>query len=113
MDAAVVGREVELSAADDFLSAIAEGFAALALEGEPGIGKTTLWREAIRRARARGFRVLACRPAQSEAKLSFAGLGDPLGPVPADVFDALPEPQRRGPARAPPPGRARHASPGP
>lgn len=91
----MVGREAELSSIDDFLGATEDGFAALAVEGEPGIGKTTVWREAARRARASGYQVLSCRPAQSEARLSFVGLIDLLAPVGADALAALPEPQRQ------------------
>lgn len=90
----VVGRESELSAVEGFLDSIPRGFAALVLEGEPGIGKTTVWREAIRRAEGRGYRALVCRPAQAEAKLSFAALTDLLEPVTPETLDDLPELQR-------------------
>jgi DNA-binding CsgD family transcriptional regulator len=90
----VVGREAELSAVEGFLDSIQDGFAALAVEGEPGIGKTTIWQEAVRRAGERGYRTLVCRPAQAEAKLSFAALTDLLEPLPPAPFDDLPEPQR-------------------
>ena len=62
--------------------------------GEPGIGKTTVWREYVRLARARGYRVLAALPTETEVKLSFAGLTDLLSSVPADVVASLPPPQR-------------------
>jgi DNA-binding CsgD family transcriptional regulator len=90
----VVGRETELAEVEGFLDSIEEGFAALVLEGEPGIGKTTVWEEAVSRARQRGYRTLVSRPAQAEAKLSFAALTDLLEPVEPGAFDALPEPQR-------------------
>jgi DNA-binding CsgD family transcriptional regulator len=67
----------------------------LVIEGDPGIGKTTLWRESMRLADERGYRVLSCRPAEAESKLSFAGLADLLGSVSAEVLDDLPAPQRR------------------
>ncbi|HUA06106.1 MAG TPA: AAA family ATPase [Solirubrobacteraceae bacterium] len=89
----VIGREAELSGLERFLSA--EGFAVLALEGEPGIGKTTVWQAGVRRARALGYRVLACRAAQAETRLSFVGLVDLLSPVPEEAIAVLPEPQRR------------------
>lgn len=38
----VIGRERELLLADEFLQAAGERFAILGLEGEPGIGKTTV-----------------------------------------------------------------------
>jgi len=44
---------------DAFLAAAHGGFSVLRLHGEPGIGKTTVWREVIRRARSGDFRVLA------------------------------------------------------
>jgi hypothetical protein len=55
--------------------------AAAVIQGETGTGKTTLWREAVERARERGYRVLACRPAEPERTLPFAGL--------TDLFDGI------------------------
>ena len=77
----IIGRDAELAAAASFLDAIPSGLAALGLEGEPGIGKTTVWRAAADRGRERRYRVLACRPAEAEATLSFAGLTDLLANV--------------------------------
>jgi DNA-binding CsgD family transcriptional regulator len=91
----VVGREAELAEVESFLDGAADGLACLALEGEPGIGKTTLWQEGVRRAEERGWNVLQSRPAASEARFSFAGLGDLLARIPRKAFTALPEPQRR------------------
>src|SRR5437868_9712904 len=88
------GRDAELARLDDFIEQADASGAALMLAGEPGIGKTTLWREAIRRAQARGLTVLSCRPAEAEAKLSFTALADLLEPAPADAFEGLPAPQR-------------------
>jgi DNA-binding CsgD family transcriptional regulator len=90
----VVGRELELNAVDELLAAASDGLDCLALEGEPGIGKTTLWLEAVRRASDRSFCVLSSRPAASEARLSFAGLGDLFAGVAGEVVAALPVPQR-------------------
>src|SRR5947199_7307124 len=115
MTRAVVGREAELSAIDRLLHAIPSGLHGLVLEGEPGIGKTTLWEEARARAEAHRLTVLAVRPSQSEARLSFAGLTDLFEPVANDLLDGLPPPQRdalqvallrAGPARARPDRRA-------
>ena len=89
----VVGREGELATVDRLLDDVAGGFACLTLEGAPGIGKTTIWRQAVDRAREREFIVLSCRPSQSEAKLSFAGLSDLLGTVPDAFLEGLPRPQ--------------------
>jgi len=91
----VVGREPELTVVEAFLAA-GEGRGALAILGEPGIGKTTVWEEAVSLARSRGATVLVARPAESEAKLSFAGLADLLSTVPEELFSELPAPQRAG-----------------
>ena len=77
----VVGRDAELRAIDTFLDAARHRFAVLTVEGEPGIGKTTVWLEGMRRARALGAHVLATRPSEAEATLSYAGLADLLDPV--------------------------------
>ena len=100
MPGVVVGRDAELAVIRDFLSRISQGAAALVLEGEAGVGKTTLWSAAIDDAEARGLRVLRARPAESETALSFAGLGDLLEPVLAETLGSLPSPQRRALSRA-------------
>lgn len=94
MGAGLVGRERELAEIDPFLDAASQSFAALVLEGQAGIGKTTVWREARRRASDRGWLVLSCRPAEAEAKLSFAAVSDLLEPAGRAAFDELPAPQR-------------------
>jgi DNA-binding CsgD family transcriptional regulator len=91
---AIFGREQQLAAADAFLAAACAGFSVLRLHGEPGIGKTTVWREVIRRARSGDFRVLSCRPAQAETKLALSGLADLLEPVEGEAYSGLPPPQR-------------------
>src|SRR5262245_40762362 len=59
----IVGRDSERSVLAGFL-ARADGPAALLVEGEAGIGKTTLLRDALGRIDDR--RVLSCRPAPAE-----------------------------------------------
>ena len=71
----MIGREPELERLNAFLAAGLEP-TALVLEGEPGIGKTTLWEAGIAAARERGVAVLAARPSGAEAQLSFAALID-------------------------------------
>jgi DNA-binding CsgD family transcriptional regulator len=90
----VVGREAELDAVESFLDGAAGAQTVMAIVGEPGIGKSTVWAEGVARARRRDASVLEARPAESEAKLSFAGLADLLSSVPADVLDAIPAVQR-------------------
>lgn len=89
----LVERDAELAAVNALLESRPPG--ALVLEGEPGIGKTAVWRAGVELARERGFRVLACSPASSETRLSFAALADLLANQLDDVRDVLPPPQRR------------------
>ena len=96
MRPAVFGRESVLVAVDHLLASAQRGLAALVLEGDPGIGKTTIWREGIARATDKGYRVLSCRATATEARLSFAALGDLLASIELALFDSLPDPQRRG-----------------
>jgi len=91
---AALGRDAELAEVDEFLIRVRAASYALAVEGEPGIGKTTLWSETLRRARKAGMLVLSCRPAAAEAKLSFSGLSDMFASVGDEPLGRLPEPQR-------------------
>lgn len=88
------GREHELTRIHRFVERAARGNATLALEGEPGIGKTTLWRTGVEAATERGCLVLQARPAEAERNLSFSGLGDLLTPA-LECLDALSAPRRR------------------
>src|SRR6476661_287845 len=92
--APVVGRESEVAGVEAFLAEADRGAATLAIVGEPGIGKSTVWDEAVRQSRERDAAVLLARPAESESKLSFVGLADLLAAVEPVRFAALPEPQR-------------------
>ena len=94
MVAAVIGRAGELAAIERLLAALAGGAAVLVLEGEPGIGKTTLVRAGVEAARRRGARVLACAGSGSETRLAYAALTDLLRGVDGDVVEGLPAPQR-------------------
>ena len=94
MERARFGRQAELARASSFLDAVPDGPRALVLSGEAGIGKSALWLDTVAQADGRSYRVLSCRPTESEAKLSFAALGDLLDEVVDDVVDALPPPQR-------------------
>src|SRR5262245_31027189 len=91
----LVGRQWEMTGAERFLDDVTDGPAALVLEGEPGIGKTTVWRAILDSARRRSYRVLVCRTSESETALSFLGLGDLLESISDTTLDALPDPQRR------------------
>jgi DNA-binding CsgD family transcriptional regulator len=90
----IVGREVEVASVHAFLERPAEGPVALVLEGEAGIGKSTLWLAGVEAARQRGLRVLVSRPAEAERGLAHAGLGDLLENVLESVLPVLPAPRR-------------------
>ena len=88
-----IGRERELEATAQLVSGLDAGAGALILEGEPGIGKTTVFNDAVAHARGASV-VLSCRPAKAEAPLGFTSLTDLLEPVIDDVMPSLPEPQQ-------------------
>src|SRR5947208_10082967 len=92
MPSALIGRDSELAAIEEYFAGSSSR--ALVLEGEAGIGKSTLWAAAVERARGLGFCVLTARPVEAEAEMSFAALGDLLSPT-RDEIGALPAPQRR------------------
>ena len=91
----VIGRESELATLDRFLDSLPAGPSALLLFGDPGIGKTTVWREGLASALQRGYRALSCGPVEAETRLSYAALGDLLEPVLEEALPTLPEPQRQ------------------
>lgn len=76
------GRQAELAAVRWLLDAAATEPAGLAIEGEPGIGKSAIIEAAVAEATRRGFRVLFCRGAPAEARYGYAGLADLLESVP-------------------------------
>jgi DNA-binding CsgD family transcriptional regulator/uncharacterized protein HemY len=89
----LTGRQHELAAVETFLDE--HGPRALLLEGEVGIGKTSLWAAGLRASRGRAMAVLSARAAGAEVRLTFAGLSDLLGRLPGTAFAALPPPQHR------------------
>src|SRR5947209_6163170 len=91
----IVSREEELGSLHAFVDEPGRGPAALVLEGEAGIGKSTLWLAGVEHARTRGLRVLSSRPAEAERSLAHVGLGDLFEDVLDDVLPALAAPRRR------------------
>ena len=100
MPAVVVGRDAELASIRNFVTGISDGASTLVLEGEAGMGKTTLWRSGVDAAEADGLCVLQAQPAESETALSFSGLGDLLDPVLDEALEPLASGQRSALARA-------------
>ena len=91
----MIGRERELAEIRSFLEGDGGGGRVLRIEGEAGIGKSTLWRAGRLEAERLGYRVLACAAAVSESQLSFTTVRDLLAPEFDEVAARLPEPQRR------------------
>jgi DNA-binding CsgD family transcriptional regulator len=91
----VIGRDAELRVGADFLAVVRDGVRGLLIEGDAGIGKTTVWAELARKATDAGDLVLTTRSVASEAQLTLSALGDLLAPIGADAFEILPGPQRR------------------
>jgi DNA-binding CsgD family transcriptional regulator len=91
----LVGREGEVASIHAFINEADGGAAALVLEGEAGIGKSTLWLAGVEHAREQGVLVLSSRPAEAERGLAHAGLGDLFDGIVDDVLPALSSPRRR------------------
>jgi DNA-binding CsgD family transcriptional regulator len=91
---AMVGREQEADALAKFVAGQGES-RAIVLSGDAGMGKTTLWQEALRAARREGVRVLATRASEVELQLPFMALADLLEDVEFAGVSGVPAPQRR------------------
>jgi DNA-binding CsgD family transcriptional regulator len=87
-------RSAEWRQVRAFAEAIGTAPAALAVQGEAGAGKSTLWRAGVEVAAAAGYRLLRSEPSASETDLSFTGLSDLLADVLPQVADQIPAPQR-------------------
>src|SRR3954447_6264722 len=92
--AAVVGRDREVEDVAAFVDAGGAEARVLVLEGEPGIGKTTLWRAGVEAARERGRLVLSCEASGAETQLALTVFRDLLGDAFEGIADELPDPQR-------------------
>jgi len=90
----VLVRTAELRQVRDFVQQVRAAPAALAIQGEAGAGKSTLWRAGIEAAAAAGHRVLRSEPSASETDLAFAALSDLLTEVLPLVEARIPGPQR-------------------
>ena len=74
----LIGRQSELGYVERFVEDVRTGTHGLVVFGEPGIGKTALWRHAIARCREAGCQLLITRPSEEEMPLSGCGLVDLL-----------------------------------
>ena len=91
---AVVHRPFELRTVSEFLRSVTQQPSGLVIDGEPGIGKTTLWLSAIEQARDSGYRVFSARVGQAESVLAYATVADLLRDIDATVLAGLPDIQR-------------------
>lgn len=89
----IVGREAELDELRSFLDDDSGLPSAFVLDGEAGIGKTTIWEQTVAAAAGR-HRVLVCRPAEGEATLTLAGLVDLFAALDDAALPPLPPPLR-------------------
>jgi DNA-binding CsgD family transcriptional regulator/tetratricopeptide (TPR) repeat protein len=89
------GREAETARIGSFLRELPKGSCVLLLEGEAGIGKTTLLEYGRKAALELDLFVLSARPVETEMALAYAGLADLLEPIPQSLVDTLPPPQRQ------------------
>ena len=89
----VVGRSSEIDAIRAFIESAAQQPSGFLIQGQAGIGKTTLWKVGIATAKERGYTILQCRGAPLESALSFAALGDLLEDRMEELSE-LPDPQR-------------------
>jgi DNA-binding CsgD family transcriptional regulator len=96
----LVGRDEELEQIDRFVERVTASPGALVVEGEPGIGKTTLWQAGIARAEDAGSLVLRATPSQAEAALAFVAAADLLAPVADEALECLPGVQQQALAGA-------------
>jgi hypothetical protein len=94
MTAGMASRPAEEEALGEFLAAATISPSALMVDGEAGIGKTTVWLAGLEQAREHGFRVLSARALSAESVLAYASLADLLTDVDRDTWADLPEPQR-------------------
>ena len=92
--ATVLGRPAETRAVAAFVRSTSAWPSGCVLEGEAGIGKTTVWLAAVDAAVGEGIRVVSARAAEAESVLAYAALADLLGDVDSDLWARIPTPQR-------------------
>jgi DNA-binding CsgD family transcriptional regulator len=89
------GRETERTRIGELLALAAGGPVGVAIEGVAGVGKTTVWRDAVEVAVGWGYRVLRAAPSEADSALVFSGLGDLFDGLSDELVARLPDPQRR------------------
>ncbi|MGV0873214.1 AAA family ATPase [Mycolicibacterium sp. XJ879] len=93
MPAYLAHRPAEEATVAEFLDSASSTPSALLIEGDAGIGKTTLWLAAAESARHRGFRVMSTDATEAESVLAYTALADLLADVDPAIWSYLPGPQ--------------------
>jgi DNA-binding CsgD family transcriptional regulator len=111
----LLGREDELARLNELVSGLEDGPRAITLRGEPGIGKTTVWRAGLA-LRQETCTLLSSRCVEAELPLALVGLSDLVGDAFRDVAGELADHDRAVLAatlglEGPEPGRAALALP--
>ena len=88
-----MGRATELAVVTEALAAVSTRGAALVVDGDAGIGKSTLLDAATLWADANGYGRLGCSGVPSHTEIGFAGLHELVHPLLADA-SALPPRQK-------------------
>ncbi|WP_431237993.1 LuxR C-terminal-related transcriptional regulator [Mycolicibacterium aichiense] len=95
MAVGIVGRSRELHRVQAVVEQARHAPTALILDGQAGIGRSTVWRATNEWARDAGFAVLATTGAAAEAGLAWAALADLLMAVEDTALTSLPALQQR------------------
>jgi DNA-binding CsgD family transcriptional regulator len=90
----MAARPREATAVGEFLTSASSAPSAFVIEGEAGIGKTTLWSFALQQAHHLGFQVLSAHASGTESVLAYSSLADLLTDVNPISWADLPGPQR-------------------
>ena len=90
----MIGRSDEFEAITTAAGSVMRRGGALVIEGDAGIGKTTLLTSASEWADSNGFAVLSCAGVQCHTKVGYAAVHELVHPI-LDHADALPEHQQR------------------
>jgi DNA-binding CsgD family transcriptional regulator len=88
-------RDAGLAEVEWLAMVAADAPAAVLIEGEAGIGKTTLWERGIELASLHRHQVLAVRPRPADVELPFLGLTELLDPIADRSLPLLPAPLAR------------------
>ena len=90
-----VGRTEEIEVLEHFLDELPRGSRSLLIQGEVGIGKTTLLECLKASAVDRSWQVLSTSPVEAELPWEFAALTDLLGTLPRSSVGHLPPVQQQ------------------